>query len=127
MDDAVLVVDELVTNAVMATGVVGEHAYWTALTRIEFIVVRLLGLEASIRIEVWDSASDLPPLPAEDSSAVRRGFYPASCGKVIWAELPIAPGRAEPCAPLYPPPQEFGRQQTNPEFLRRVRDGLKRL
>lgn len=63
INDAVLVVDELVTNAVKATGVMDEHVRWTELTRIEFITVRMLGFETSIRVEVWDSAPNLPALP----------------------------------------------------------------
>ena len=52
VDMAVLVVAELVTNAVHATSLMEERARWTELTRIEFITVRLLGLQTSVRIEV---------------------------------------------------------------------------
>lgn len=60
--DAVFVTEELVTNAVKATGVTDEHVRWTEVTRINFITVHLLGREDSIRIKVWDSSPNLPLL-----------------------------------------------------------------
>ncbi|MCA1709255.1 MAG: hypothetical protein LC808_40620, partial [Actinobacteria bacterium] len=65
--------EELVTSAVKATGVMDEHVHWTEVTRINFITVHLLCREDSIRIEVWDSATN-------------RGCYATADGKVVWAE-----------------------------------------
>ncbi len=58
--DAVVATEELVTSAVKTTGVRDERVHWTEITRINFITVHLLGLEDSIRIEVWDSAPKEP-------------------------------------------------------------------
>lgn len=44
VDDAVREVDELVTNAVKATGMMDDTVRWTEVTRIELVAVRLLGL-----------------------------------------------------------------------------------
>lgn len=46
--DAVQVVDELATNAVKATGLMGELVCWTEVTHLEFISVHLLGYETTI-------------------------------------------------------------------------------
>ncbi len=115
INDAVLVVNELMTNAVRATGVMDEHVRWTELTSIEFITVRLLGFETSIRIEVWDSAPNPPALPPEASSTVKRGCYPTACGKVVWAELPVLPRRRRPSSHPRPPAEQFRQSQT-PRF-----------
>ncbi|MGH3915730.1 MAG: hypothetical protein ACRDTC_20320 [Pseudonocardiaceae bacterium] len=117
--DAVSVTEELVTNAVKATGIPEERVHWTELTRIEYITVRLLGLEASIRIEVWDSAPNLPVLPDDADSPVKHGCQSAPRGKVVWAELPVRPRTAGP-TPDEEPAQD-------PDLLSRVRDGLDRL
>jgi hypothetical protein len=69
--DAVFVTEELVTSAVKATDVMDEHVHWTELTRINFITVHLLGREDSIRIEIWDSAPNLPRLSDNAGSPVK--------------------------------------------------------
>lgn len=112
------VVKELVINAVAATGIPEDRLVWTELPRIEFITVRLLGLEDRIRIEVWDSAPNPPVLPDPAGSPVKRGTYPTPRGKVVWAELPLLPHGPNSHV-LRPPPEEH-----NPYLLRRVRDGL---
>jgi len=119
--DAVLVTEELVTNAVKATGVMEARVDWNELTRIEFITVRLLGFEASIRIEVWDSAPNPPLLPDEAGSSIKRGSYPTPRGKVVWAELAVYPHRS---STPQPPAEQFGQ---DPDLLRRMRDGLEDL
>lgn len=91
--NAVSVTEELVTAAVKVTGVMDEHVPWTQVTCINFITVHLLGLEDSIRIEVWDSALTLPLLPDETRSPVKRGSYATAGGKVVWAELSVLPQR----------------------------------
>lgn len=82
-----VVTKELVTSAVMTTGVMDEHVHWTEVTRINFISVHLLSLEDSVRLEVWDSASNLPPLPDDAGSPLKRRCYATAGGKVVWAEL----------------------------------------
>ncbi len=108
IDDAVLLVDELVTAAVNATGIPDERVRWTELPRIEYITVRLLGLEASIRIEVWDSAPNPPLLPDDASSPIKRGCYPTPRGKVVWAELPVLPQRRKSSPSSRAPAEQFG-------------------
>ncbi len=65
--------------------------HWTEVTRINFITVHLLGLEDSIRIQVGDSAPNLPLLPDDAGSPVKQGCYAAAGGKVVWAELSVRP------------------------------------
>jgi hypothetical protein len=89
----VFVTEQLVTGAVKATGVMDEHAHWTEITRINFITVHLLAQEDSIRIEVWDSAPNLPLLPDNAGSPVKRGCYATAGGKVAWVELSVLPQR----------------------------------
>lgn len=120
--EAVRQVDDLVTMAVKATGITEDRSKWAELPRIEFITVRVLGLDTSIRIEVWDSAPNPPILADEAGSYVRRGCYPTVRGKVVWVELPVYPHRSS--FPPQPPAEQF---RQNPDTLRRVRDGLEGL
>lgn len=120
---AVLETEELVTAAVGCTGIPGERVYWTELTRIEYITVRLLGFEEAIRIEVWDSAPNPPLLSEETESPVKRGYYPTPRGKVVWVELPLLPQRSS--HPAQPAPEQFA--QGDPDLLRQIRDGLESL
>lgn len=83
VDHAVLVVDELVTNAVKVTGTMDEREHWNELTRIEAITVRLLGLEASIRIEVRDSSPTRPALPDEAYTLDHEPRRPGAAGEVL--------------------------------------------
>lgn len=94
IQDAVPVVDELVTSAVKATGIMDETVRWTEVTHLEFITVGLLGFEASVRIEVWDSAPNPPVLTDEADAVIKRGCYLAARGKVVWAELGVLPRRS---------------------------------
>jgi hypothetical protein len=127
VDDALLVADELVTDAVKTTGVMDIRPRWAELDHLNLITVRLFGLEASIRIEVWDSCPHRPALPDNADTAIKRGYYPTARGKVVWAELPAPPRRYPPHTPLFPPPEELPRHETDPDLLRRVRDGLEGL
>lgn len=108
IDDALLVVSELVTNSVKATGITTPDPNWAELGQLNLISVRLLGLERSIVIEVWDIDSRKPVAQDADfdaesgrglflvkAVASRWGSRPASPGKVVWAELPIQPCRDE--------------------------------
>jgi anti-sigma regulatory factor (Ser/Thr protein kinase) len=83
-DDAVLVVSELVTNVLL-------HAHGTPM-------IRLLPVASGLRLEVCDD-SPLPPLPARglglalvESLATDWGTSRRDRGKVVWCELPAAPG-----------------------------------
>ncbi|MGH3997733.1 MAG: hypothetical protein ACRDTJ_09760 [Pseudonocardiaceae bacterium] len=117
INDAVQVVDELVTAAVNATGIPDERVRWTELTRIEYITVRLLGFETSIRIEVWDSAPNPPFLPDDAGSPIKRGCYPTPRGRVVWAELPVLPQRRKPNLPPRSPAKQFGQDRIDIDLL----------
>ena len=85
-DDALLAVTELVTSAVKATGVMDEHPRWWELDHLNLIRVRLLGMDASIVIEVWDS----DPEPPELMNPRWHCLQPRSGGKgrVVRAGIP---------------------------------------
>lgn len=143
IDDATLIVSELVTNAIKATGNMDEHPKWSELSDLKLIKVRLVGLEASVVFEVWDTSQDQPvPTDAgEDDEggrglflveelASRWGSYPQPRGKVVWAELPVYARTASglPKRQRTSPPGP-GVQPTQHDLglLRRVRDGLQDL
>jgi anti-sigma regulatory factor (Ser/Thr protein kinase) len=102
--DAELVVSELTTNAVQATGLMDTDAKWSDLGNLATIHVRLLLFETSIAIEVWDR-DPAPPAPQEVAGEEEGGrglsivaalstnwsyFLAPQGGKVVSAELPIS-------------------------------------
>ncbi|MFI5746549.1 ATP-binding protein [Streptomyces sp. NPDC051644] len=147
LDDALLIVSELVTNAVKATGVTEPNPTWGELSKLKLINVRLLGLESSIVIEVWDCEPS-EPVPTEaadddengrgltliDALSKRWGTYPSRGGKVVWAELPVHPlttkglPRRRKSSPSTGTPAEADeRPPPDPYLLQRVIVGLQRL
>ena len=147
IDDACLIVSELVTNAVKATGNMGTRPTWPELEGVAVITVRLVGLKDSIVIEVRDGEPSEPVLKDAtldedsgrglflvDSLASRWGSRPYLDGKVVWAELPVyaQSPRELPKRPWSPPStrQPAGAVEEplpDAELLRRVIAGLKRL
>jgi anti-sigma regulatory factor (Ser/Thr protein kinase) len=145
MDEAELVVSELVTNAVKTTGVMDTEPRWTELTDLALLKVRLVLTQSSLFIEVWDRDPTLPVLkePTLDAESGRGlfiveatcrrwdVFHPRSGGKVVWGELPIPHGTFTPTGlpkrhPA-PGPRRPSEVMQDPELLRRVRDGLNKL
>lgn len=146
VDDALVIVSTLVRNAVETTGLTDLNPRWSELDDLKLISVRLVGLENSVAIEVWDSDPYPPPIKSEHVDAKsgelhlipltahRYGSYPKGTGKVVWAELIVAPRPAQPPPPL---PRRQRRltpeahspipQQQDPEILRRVIEGLRKL
>ncbi len=144
-DDAVLLTSELVTNAVRATGITGPVLPWSDPDVLALIRLRLIVVDDSLIIEVWDREATPPVLPdtpdPEDESG--RGLLivaglskqwnydrPADGGKWVWAELgiPANPGPLPHRHPAYLPPHARPHQIAHdPALLRRVHDGLKRL
>jgi anti-sigma regulatory factor (Ser/Thr protein kinase) len=126
IDDVQLVVSELLTNAVKATAASAT------------IRIRLAVLDGrSIKIEVRDGNPEPPVLKdAGTDSESGRGlmivdalserwgcYYPADCGKAVWAELPIPLPTREPEYLKVPPVAAMD----DPEILHRVCTGLKNL
>lgn len=106
VENAELVVSELVTNAVCATGTVDAPLTYPALVGISILTVRLSVIEPYLRIEVWDSSPELPRRQSNDlesehgrglllveAVARRCGALPAAdrSGKVVWADLALDP------------------------------------
>jgi len=108
-DDALLVVTELVTDAVTATGVIDEHPRWTELDHVNLIRVRLLGMDAGIAIEVWDS----DPEPPESVRRKGNCLRPRSGGKVVWCQLAF-PRYEEALDRSQPLPSSLPRRQRRP-------------
>lgn len=146
-DTAILIVSELVTNAVQATA---ELRPGDASSRQPTIAMRLSCISSTLSVEVWDRNAR-PPLRrqpgdhAEDgrglmiveSLSTRWAYYrpPTAPGKVTWCqiEVPQIPGTAAPVPgplPRRPPsstslvPFEFS---DDLEVLQRVADGLRAL
>jgi anti-sigma regulatory factor (Ser/Thr protein kinase) len=142
-DDSELVISELVTNAVEATGITDPQPRWQELANLAVIRVRLLLYDTRVIIDVWDRESTAPVLKeAVPEDEYGRGlpivsalctrwdyFYPQTGGKVVWAELAIPPHgltlnwlpKRLPISELYSPTPSI----QSPELLCRVRDGLK--
>ncbi|HUB41916.1 MAG TPA: ATP-binding protein [Streptosporangiaceae bacterium] len=102
LEDAQLVVSELVTNAVKASGVVEPRPAWGRLQSLNLLAVSLTGMDASVRIEVWDASPDEPvrrqATPDDEDGrgleivarlASRWGSQVHRGGKVVWAELAV--------------------------------------
>ena len=144
--DAELVLSELVTNAVNATGTTNPSPRWSELHNLALITVRLVVTADSLVIEVWDRDPS-PPTPKEAAEADEAGrgllivgalcrrwhyFYPESGGKAVWGELVIPaydlmpsrlPKRCDPRLILSRQAQELPSVRT----LERVLEGLRRL
>ncbi len=111
-DDAELVVSELVTNAVAATGVTEPDPTWPDLAGVPLIEVRLRRFGWNLLVEVWDQ-NLTPPIPKEPELDDEHGrglfivealcqrwdcFYPRHGGKLVWAELAITLPKRAPSA-----------------------------
>jgi anti-sigma regulatory factor (Ser/Thr protein kinase) len=143
VDDAELITSELVTNAVKVTGICTPEPSWGELEKLNLISVFVRATGAGICVQVWDADDeplDLLTAGPDDEDENGRGlflvrtyarqvgrFYPKGGGKVVWAELPLE--RPEPALPR----RVAGNRATirlsrpDPELLRAVLEGLKRL
>lgn len=143
VEDALLVVSELVTNSVKATGVTNPEPTWTELDGLQLLHVTMQGHGRSVTIRVWDSSLEPPVKPKagpEEWSEGGRGlllvetlalhvghYFPQAGGKVVWAEMalphvaPMLPRRErkEPLNLLLPQP--------DPELLVKLLQSLQRL
>ena len=121
IETAELVVSELVTNAVEATGVTTPNPGWAELEKVPLITVRIRAHGDGFSIQVWDSSKEPPVQPAagaEDDAESGRGlfiahalarqvghFFPKGGGKVVWAELALE-------APVLPLPRRASKTPT---------------
>ncbi len=145
-DDGELVISELVTNAVQATGVTDAAPRWSQLAGLATIHVRVMLFERSIVIAVWDRDPAAPVLvePGLPDGENGRGLsiVAALCqrwdyflydggGKCVWAELAMqADGLPAAGLPQRVPGLPGGRAAgpvADPGLLRRVREGLENL
>jgi anti-sigma regulatory factor (Ser/Thr protein kinase) len=114
-DGVEIVVSELVTNAVKASGGAEDRPPWTRLhERLEVIYLCMSAtVEDTVIVEVWD-AGTAPPVrvEAETDAESGRGLklvsalslrwgtrWPSGGGKIVWCECGRRPG---PC-PVGPP------------------------
>jgi anti-sigma regulatory factor (Ser/Thr protein kinase) len=101
--DAELVLSELVTNAMTATGTTNPRPRWSELHDLALIKIRLLITADTLMIEVCDRDPS-PPVVKQPEQADETGrgllivgalcrrwnyFYPESGGKAVWGELVI--------------------------------------
>jgi anti-sigma regulatory factor (Ser/Thr protein kinase) len=147
VEDAELVISELVTNSVQATGLTDAEPTWAGVGDLATIQVRVLLYQTGVVIEVWDRDPTVP-VPHDPTSDEEGGrgltIVTALCkqwhhspstrgGKVVWAELAILPQmltpaglprrvRSAPQAAISP--DELIR---DPALLRRIHQGLRNL
>lgn len=143
VEDAELVVSELVTNAVRACGVLTPVPTWGELEGMQLLHVGVQGHGQSVHIQVWDSSVEPPVKPKagpEDWTENGRGlviiealalhvghFFPRTGGKVVWAEL-AAKERLQPLP--WAVPQELENvllPLPDPVLLLRLLDALQKL
>ncbi|WP_243766182.1 ATP-binding protein [Streptomyces sp. GC420] len=102
-DTAALIMSELVTNAVKASGITDTDPKSWQITAEHVIGIRLRAIEASLYVEVWDR-TDVAPVRKNPSLEAEGGrglllveqlakrwdvYRPHVGGKVVWAELPL--------------------------------------
>lgn len=54
------------TNAVKVTGVIDRRPTWVELETLSLVTVRLVGLDTSVVIEVWNTSQEMPVLQKPD-------------------------------------------------------------
>jgi anti-sigma regulatory factor (Ser/Thr protein kinase) len=100
IDTAELLVSELISNAVKATGVLAERPRYTELQDVQKVLLQLRLESERLLILVWDGDPRPPVVKDADEESEggrglrlvgalsrRWGYYPAGRGKVIWCEL----------------------------------------
>ncbi|MEU3458577.1 ATP-binding protein [Streptomyces sp. NPDC006733] len=101
VETAELVVSELVTNAVQATGLTNPEPKSWDVTAEHVIGVQIRSTGTSLVLDVWDRSSEAPVTKNPDDDAEGgRGlmligatckqwdvFWPHAGGKIVWAEL----------------------------------------
>lgn len=109
IDTAELLVSELVTNAVKATGIMSARPRYTELEHLQRVVMQLRVERDGLFVLVWDSDPQPPVrrhvstddesgrgLQLVDAMSQRWGYYqPSAGGKVVWFELSLTVGGGE--------------------------------
>ena len=148
-EDAELVVSELVTNSVRATGLADAGPGPADPRDLAPVQVRVLLFPAAVIIEVWDRDPTGPvqqhATPDQEGGrglaivaalCTRWHYFPSSRGgKVIWAELAITPETVSAAGTGLPRRARFAGMAAvsrahpacDPDLLRRVYRGLKAL
>ena len=142
--DAEAVVTELVKLSVRASNPAKDWLAWDAL---DYIVVRLVGYERSIVVEVWDTVTETAHLDDDQAAAYATvlelvdarakdwGTDSTPRGRLAWAELGVyerttsgLPVRTPKLvASPRPPAGTLEETAYDLDLLRRVRDGIERL
>ncbi|MFE9293727.1 ATP-binding protein [Streptomyces niveus] len=150
MDDALLVVSELVTNAVKMNGPKTPEQKWSDVKAEHFLGVQIRIVDMNLYVEVWDGGNEVPATktPAADdeggrglllvqSLARRWGtFRPSAGGKIVWAELPLI--KAAALTPEVPPlphrvpgdvrgPEGNTKELVETALMEQVLEGLRRM
>ncbi|MFD5745959.1 ATP-binding protein [Streptomyces sp. NPDC127033] len=142
VENAELVVSELVTNAVKATGVLAAEPAWEESAEFQLLHVSIYGHVhgRSLTLQVWD-ASEEPPLQSEgdldvwsesgrglaivEALALHAGyFYPKAGGKVVWAECALNGVTQRLPRRLNGEPTNIVMRRPDPELLLKVLKGL---
>jgi anti-sigma regulatory factor (Ser/Thr protein kinase) len=103
IDDATLIVSELVTNAVLATGSTEVDPDFETLAKAPILGLQLTAAKGVLLVEVWDTSTTSPELRQQYEDALSgRGLFlvamlaeqwghylPEYGGKVVWAELAL--------------------------------------
>ncbi|MEV5414446.1 ATP-binding protein [Thermopolyspora sp. NPDC052614] len=101
VDDAELVVSEIVTNAIKAANLIPPQARYPELyDRLEVVCLCLRALENELLIEVWDANQESPErrevtldeeggrgLFLVESLCTQWGVRPLIGGKIVWATI----------------------------------------
>lgn len=134
INDAQQIAAELVSDAVVNTGIPEPGPRWTELDKLALLRVRVVLLKQAVIIEIADEY-DQPPMPSEalQMRCIQWNSYPTSAGRVVWAELEILQyeltdhGLPKRKRAAIPEPVDPPRGVTDHELLRRVVEGIKRL
>ncbi len=145
IENTELVLSELMTNAVNATGTTNPRPRRSDLRDLALITVRLVATQDSLIVEVWDRHPG-PPVPKHPDRADESGrgllivealcrrwsyFFPASGGKAVWGEL-VVPSHdlIPPGLPKRQQPRITSAYQADDapsyEMLARVLEGLRK-
>ncbi|MFJ1596892.1 ATP-binding protein [Streptomyces sp. NPDC088261] len=144
MDDALLIISELVTNAVKATGPNTPDPKWSDVKAEHVLGVQLRVVDMNLYVEVWDRAGEIPrPRHRQQTTRVDvascwssrspEGGAPSARrrgGKIVWAELPLTkapdltpetPRSPTACRAKPAPPRPRKKTQVETALMERVR------